>query len=266
MRRAGNWGAELALALEASELAVHLIRSSSSREILDMKAPNDYATEVDIAVERAVAIVLREKSPHPVQGEESSTEEESPTRWVVDPIDGTFNFVSSIPLVAFSIALLNDGRPVVAVVASIQSNEVFSATEGGGAFLNGSPLSTTREPIQTSAVLVGDFSSKSSPVWSNAARGRVIHALGESVGRVRMIGTAATDLAWVAAGRAVGSITFANHAWDVCAGILLVSEAGGTVLDGHGEPWDLTSDSVLAASSTATAESIAALSRSLASV
>ncbi len=248
------WADELGVALSAAQLAASLIRTSGARRVVNVKGVNDFASEVDLRVEEAVVRFLTSSSKYPVQGEEFTPKELSSSRWVVDPIDGTFNFVADVPIVAFNIALLVDGVPVVAVTSSVQSDEVFWATRGGGTFLNGQRVHVSENSVTDSVFLSGDFTVASFGPWASSRRTRAIVGLVGAVGRMRMVGSAATDLAWVAAGRASGSVLFSNRPWDACAGVLLVHEAGGVVTDALGEPWSLESDSVLSANSFDTSE------------
>lgn len=248
------WADELGVALSAAQLAVSLIRTSSSRRIVNVKGVNDFASEVDLRVEEAVKGFLVSSSRYPVQGEEFSSGEVAGSRWVVDPIDGTSNFVADIPLVAFNVALLVDGVPVVAVTSSVQYEEVFWATRGGGAFLNGRQIRVSDDSVGKSAVILGGMIPRGVSVWSASFRVRLVAALTGRVGHTRMLGTAATSLAWVAAGRVSACVEYSNLPWDTCAGALLVHEAGGVVLDARGEPWGLGSDSVVAVNSLDTAE------------
>jgi myo-inositol-1(or 4)-monophosphatase len=241
------WDKELNIALTAAKIALNVIQESSSKKIVTIKGRNDFATEVDVAVENAIIGYLQTYSNYPIQGEEGSPKENSATRWIIDPIDGTSNFISGIPIVAVTIALLHENRTVVGVIASVQSGELFSATLGGGAYVNGKRLVASEDNLNQVAVMTGSFTSYPDHPWGNDLRTKIIGKLGESSGRVRMIGTAATDLIWTASGWAGACLFFSNNPWDVCAGILMVQEAGGIVTDLEGNPWNINSRSVLAA-------------------
>ncbi|WP_129337370.1 inositol monophosphatase family protein [Cellulomonas endophytica] len=248
---------DLDLALRVARDAVRhglgMARTASSREVVVQKAVNDVATEVDRAVELAVRDLLVAGLPLPVQGEEHTPDETSPTRWVVDPIDGTSNYVVGLPLSAVNVALLVDGVPALGVTAALApaadgspGEDEVAAARGRGVW-RGEERLGVRGGLEGAAVTVGDVGWVPRGPWTPPLRAAVIGAVGQVAGRIRVVGSSALELAWVAAGRTAGAVLFGNKAWDVAAGVAQVREAGGVVLDAHGAEWSLASDSLLAA-------------------
>ncbi|WP_456846299.1 inositol monophosphatase family protein [Cellulomonas sp. P5_C6] len=250
------------LALRAVEAGLAVVRGTDDRAVLRLKGPNDLVTAVDLATEDAVVGTLRAGSSLPVQGEERSPRESAPDRWVVDPIDGTANFVAGLPLVACTLARLAEGDPVVGVTADVTTGEIVWAARGAGTWVRTGDgdvrVSTLDGPLDSLTVTVGDLSWTSVAPWPLDVRAKALREVAATVGKVRVVGTSATELAWVATGRTSASILFGNAAWDVVAGVVLVREAGGVVLDARGEPWSLESDSILAAATSEIAEAMVA--------
>ncbi|MET0789488.1 MAG: inositol monophosphatase [Cellulomonas sp.] len=259
------------LALRAVEAGLAVVRGADDRAVLRLKGPNDLVTAVDLATEDAVVRTLRDGSPLPVQGEEGSPGEDAPDRWVVDPIDGTANFVAGLPLVACTLARLAGGDPVVGVTADVTTGEIVWAARGAGTWrrtASGDVRTSTRGgALDSLPVTVGDLSWTSRAPWPLDVRAAALREVAATVGKVRVVGTSATELAWVATGRTSASMAFGNAAWDVVAGVVLVREAGGVVVDLRGEPWSLASDSILAAATPEIADAmVAAVARGLAAV
>lgn len=260
------------LALRAVEAGLAVVRGADDRAVLRLKGPNDLVTAVDLATEDAVVRTLQDGSPLPVQGEEGSPREDAPDRWVVDPIDGTANFVAGLPLVACTLARLAGGDPVVGVTADVTTGEVVWAARGAGTWRRTAGgddvrVSTGGGELDSLTVTVGDLSWTSIAPWPLDVRAAALREVAATVGKVRVVGTSATELAWVATGRTSASIAFGNAAWDVVAGVVLVREAGGVVVDLRGEPWSLASDSILAAATPEIADAmVAAVARGIAAV
>lgn len=248
--------AELAVAAVRAGLAA--IRAAHTRDVLTTKDhPADLLTATDLATEEAIRAVLA-ASNLPIQGEEGSPDLVAPDRWIVDPVDGTANFVADLPLVASNVALARGGTPVAGATAEVASGRVVWSALGHGTWEvpdGEAPLRarTHRGALATGCITVGDFSWTNAGPWPMARRARIATAVAGVVGRLRMVGSSATELSWVATGRTSAAILFGNHPWDTGAGALAVREAGGVVLDLHGEEWTFASDSVLAAASSADA-------------
>jgi myo-inositol-1(or 4)-monophosphatase len=218
---------ELEVALEAARAAAALLVSPPSR--VEHKGVVDLVTEVDRACEGAVREVLARHTPHiPVLGEEEGGSGAA-TRWVIDPLDGTTNFVHGFPAYAVSVGLEVESVPVVGVVIDAARGVEYAAATGQGATANGERIQVSREPLLGRALLATGFPYDRRERAAHYLRG-VQRALELSQG-VRRAGAASLDLALVAAGRLDGYWEFTLSPWDVCAGIVLVREAGGVVTD-----------------------------------
>jgi myo-inositol-1(or 4)-monophosphatase len=207
------------------------------------KGTGDYVTDADIASEHAIRQVL-EATRIPVLGEEAGGRT-SARYWVVDPLDGTTNFVHRFPAVGVSIALVVEGRPALGVVHAPLLGRTWVGWEGGGAWSGKEPLSVSARPVASAVVGTGF------PFRRKDNLPRYLEAFRRAFGRfedLRRPGAAALDLAWVAEGVFDGFFELGLGAWDVAAGALLIREAGGVVTDWTGDPdaW-LASGDVLAA-------------------
>jgi myo-inositol-1(or 4)-monophosphatase len=218
------------------------------RELID-KGDFGFATVVDVEIEQMVRAHLRERTPDvPFLGEEKGGAGlESEAVWVLDPIDGTANYADGSPLCAVSLALVSQGRPVLAVVEAPLLGERFVAAEGEGAFRNGKPMHVAAKEVGDPLVALSDFAFGRKHRDSNRLRIAVIEELARRSMRLRLHGSVALDLAWLAAGRMSATVALSNLPWDVCAGVLLIREAGGVVFDADGSPWGPNSRSTLAA-------------------
>ncbi len=164
--------------------------------------------------------------------------------WILDPLDGTVNFIHRVPHVAVSVALWEDGRPVVGVVHDVSRGEVFAAARGRGATLGGHPIGVTDTTDLGSGLVATGFpyDRRSQADNLGATIGRVL----KEVQGVRRFGSAALDLCWVAAGRYDAYWEYRLQPWDTAAGELIVEEAGGTVTDLTGAPYRPDAAGILA--------------------
>jgi myo-inositol-1(or 4)-monophosphatase len=209
------------------------------------KAPGDYVSEVDLRSEATVREALERDAP----GIDFFGEEGGGVRgelgWMVDPLDGTANFLHGFPVVAVSVALVEAGRPVVGVVHAPLLGETYGAASGCGAFRDGRALRVAQRPPERSICATGfPFKSKHRLEEYLAVFVPALRTLED----LRRAGAASLDLAWTAAGIFDGFFELGLGTWDVAAGGLLVQEAGGTVTDWKGDPgaW-LGSGDILAA-------------------
>ena len=154
--------------------------------------------------------------------------------WVIDPLDGTTNFINHIPLFAVAIARMENGVPTVAVIYDPVHDEMFAAEKGKGATLNGKPIRTTTRDVTRGALLIAGRGYRD---YDRIRHGRIIFALERKTPYFRRLGSAAIMLSSVAAGRADALILTGNKPWDTVAGSLLVEEAGGKVTDYCGKKW-----------------------------
>jgi myo-inositol-1(or 4)-monophosphatase len=227
---------ELAVALEAAAAASALLLARSGAERVRAKARADLVTEVDEASERAIVACIRAAFPgDTVVGEEfSGTAALAGRSWIIDPIDGTVNYGHGHPCTCVSIAFHDEAGPAVGVVSAPFLGETFHAVRGGGAFLGD-------RPIRVSAVTEGAETLQATGFPFKAGKGdpetyfRLVAEMVASTHGVRRAGAAALDLAYVAAGRLDGYWEIGLAPWDLAAGALLVTEAGGRVTGWPGD-------------------------------
>jgi myo-inositol-1(or 4)-monophosphatase len=234
--RAAPFHTELAAAREAAAAASALILARGGADEVREKGRADLVTAVDEAAERAIARVIQARFPGDrIVGEElSSRHVHAGRRWYVDPIDGTTNFVHGHPFVCVSIGFADDDGLGAAVVQAPLLGETFHATRGGGAFVNGRPMRVTATDDPARALLATGFPFKSGKGNLDAYMLLVADAV-RGTHDVRRAGSAALDLAFVAAGRVEGFFEIGLAPWDVAAGMLLVQEAGGRVTGWPGD-------------------------------
>jgi myo-inositol-1(or 4)-monophosphatase len=226
-----------AIAAAGAEIIVPGAETLETLEVMTKK-PNDFVSEIDRASERAIIAVLRAAFPdHAIMAEESGRSGTSEYTWIIDPLDGTTNFLHGLPHHCISIALRQGSEVVVGVILESMHDRLFTAVKGGGAFLNGRPMHVSaRQSFQHSLIGTGlpftDFS------YLDDYLGTLREIMQQATG-IRRAGAAALDLAFVAASWLDGYWETGLNAWDIAAGVLLVAEAGGTVSDFAGRPHDL---------------------------
>ena len=226
-----------------------ILRSSDNIGHLkvDQKGKNDYASEVDRMAEREIINIIKAAYPdHGILAEESGAHEGNDFVWVIDPLDGTTNFLHGFPQYAVSIALKYKGRIEVGVVYDPLRDELFTAKRGGGAMLNNRRLRVTNQTSLKGALLGTGFPFKTEQ-HMDAYIG-MFRALTTDSAGIRRAGAAALDLAYLAAGRLDGFWEIGLMEWDMAAGILLVKEAGGVITDFSFNDKYLESGNVIAAS------------------
>lgn len=247
----------LAAAMAAAREAGALIRGSLGRyESLETKASaHDLVTDVDRACEKLIADRLLNGFPgHAMLGEEGMAEgsrrhdrDADPSRvewlWVCDPIDGTTNFVHGIPACTVSIALAHYGEPVVGVVYDPGRDELFSAMKGHGAFLNGQPVRVRPEQQLQEALLSTGFPVRDDLRAINLAE---VIRVAPLCRNLRAFGSAALHLGYVSAGRLTGFWEHGLNPWDLAAGYVLVTEAGGRMTGLDGSPYTLATADFIA--------------------
>jgi len=202
---------------------------------IQKKQRNDFVTEVDRKAEAEIVAVLRKAYPdHAFMCEESGLigDANAEFQWVIDPLDGTTNFIHGLPHYSVSIALLQKNRLFQAVVYDPMRQELFTAGKGEGAFLDSKRLRVSRAGRLEDALLGSGFPYREGQDLDFYQR-TVRHYTERSAG-VRRLGSAALDLAYVAAGRLEGCWLTGLHSWDIAAGALIVREAGGLVNDFEG--------------------------------
>ncbi len=233
------------IAVDAAAAASEIIREGFARlaeiEVRE-KTPGDVATQVDALAEAVICKIIWRAFPcDTILGEEggeqlgpavNATVTESGYRWVIDPLDGTFNFVHGFPHCGVSVAVEVLGEIIVAIVANPFNNETFVARKGEGAYLNGRRLQVGVRTLLSDAlvgvVLPSAKSAQFDAVWKK------VELVARASGQIRRSGSAALDMAYVAAGRLDGFFVMSLRKWDIAAGALLVAEAGGAVSDLRG--------------------------------
>ncbi|GHA15912.1 inositol monophosphatase [Arenicella chitinivorans] len=219
--------------------------------VIEQKSLNDFVSEVDRHSEQVITAELHRHFPsHRILGEEYGVSGglESPYTWIIDPLDGTTNFLRGIPHFAVSIGLKHDDQLVLGVVYDPVKNELFSAELGRGAQMNGQTISVTNGGGLHGALLATGVPYSGDPLASlSAFTSTMTTLLAQQTSGIRRLGAAALDLAYVAAGRYDGFWESHLKPWDIAAGALLVTEAGGVVSDLAGRDNYLESGHVMAA-------------------
>jgi myo-inositol-1(or 4)-monophosphatase len=221
------------LARSAGTLIRQLL--TSPRQI-QSKGFRDVVTDADFAAQQLITNGLREQFPdHGFLAEEENPDlpSEGPVQWLIDPIDGTSNYSRGIPNFCVSIAALVNDKVVVGVIYDPMSDELFSARRQHGCTLNGVPIQTSNTPDLAEAILAIDLGRQHHiRQRSTETFLRLVH----NVRSLRMIGSSALTMAWVAAGRIDGHLSYQLSAWDIAAGSLLIQEAGGRITTADNQP------------------------------
>lgn len=241
------------IAVKAARRAGQIInRASNDIESLKVssKQPNDFVTEVDRAAEAAIIEVLQEAYPnYGILAEESGSTparngSDAEYQWIIDPLDGTTNFIHGLPQYAISIALARGNILEHAVVYDPNRNELFTASKGSGAFLNERRIRVSRRIRLNEALIGTGFPYREFDKMDLYLS--IFKELAEKTAGQRRPGAASLDLAYVACGRYDGFWEFGLAPWDMAAGALLISEAGGLVSDLRGEANYLETGNIIA--------------------
>ena len=239
-------------AVKAARKAGSIISRAASdldRLTVRAKGQKDYVSEVDHASEDAIISVLRDAYPdHGILAEESGRSDvKSEYVWVIDPLDGTTNFLHGFPQYCVSIGLLHKGVPTQAVIFDTNRNELFTATRGVGAYLNDRRIRVSKTERLELALMGTGFPFREVEHIEDYIR--MMRNIMLTTSGIRRPGAAALDLAWVAAGRIDGFWEIGLSPWDMAAGALLVREAGGLIGDLDGNDKFLDSGRVVASNS-----------------
>jgi myo-inositol-1(or 4)-monophosphatase len=243
----------LNIAIKAARRAGQVInRASNDLDLIKVatKQPNDYVTEVDKAAEAAIIETLQDAYPtYGILAEESGEtagkgNRDTEYQWIIDPLDGTTNFIHGLPQYAISIALAKEGVVEQAVVFDPNRNELFTATKGSGAFLNERRIRVSRRTKLGEALIGTGFPYRMFDKIDLYLA--IFKELAQKTAGQRRPGAAALDLAYVACGRYDGFWEFGLAPWDMAAGSLLISEAGGLVSDLRGDTNYLETGNVIA--------------------
>lgn len=229
----------LQVGVAAARRAGDILKDWAGRFTITEKSPANLVTEADFAAQTAIHALIHECFPlHNFLGEEglAETNSDSPWRWVIDPLDGTSNYVHGFPYYAVNIAAEFGNELMIGVTFDPNRDELFTAARGRGAFVNGQPLRPTRVRELRDAMVVASLPVACRP--EHRAVQQLLTVM-PHVQTVQRTGSAALNLAYVAAGRMDAFWSGSLKPWDMAAGILLVQEAGGRVTRMHGEPIDI---------------------------
>ena len=246
---------------------VELLRGTHEVDVLHLHPP-DVVTEADHLSEALILDAIRQRHPTDAllaeeTGEHRSAAGEAPTAgrgrvWIVDPLDGTVNFIHGIPHVSVSVALWVDGQPSLGVIEDVTRHEEFIAQQGKGATMDTDSIKVSPESILKQAMIATGFSYDRNLHGEAYAKN-----LGQVLTRVqgiRRLGSAALDLAWVACGRYDGYWEFGISPWDSGAGVLMITEAGGTVTNHLGKAYRLDDPGIVASNGGIHEDLVAAVS------
>jgi myo-inositol-1(or 4)-monophosphatase len=235
-------------AVQAAQAGGAVLQEWIGRFSVREKSRANLVTEADEASQSVIVDSLKRQFPnHGFLAEENldqSTGDDQP-RWIIDPLDGTSNYVHGFPYYAVSIALYAAGRLQTGVIFDPTRNETFSAVAGGGAYLGQQKLTTSGAEDLADAMAMASLPIAAPP--EDPAIRRFLQGLGK-LQTVQRSGSAALNLAYVAAGRIDAFWSSSLHAWDVAAGVLLIQEAGGSITGLKGDAIDIFQPSLLAAS------------------
>jgi myo-inositol-1(or 4)-monophosphatase len=212
-------------------------RRTFSYNKAEVKGLNDLVSYVDKSSEQQLVDLLSGLLPEAgFVTEEDTRNEKKEYNWIIDPLDGTTNFIHGIPCYAVSIALEHEGDVILGVVYEVAHDECFSAYKGGGAFMNGKAIAVSERKNLSESLIATGF-----PIYNFSRLDAYLKALTQlmkSTHGLRRIGSAATDLCYVACGRVDAYFEYNLNAWDVAAGALIVKEAGGNICDfSKGNNW-----------------------------
>ncbi|WP_428236754.1 inositol monophosphatase family protein [Gracilimonas sp.] len=233
-----NYSKELEVAKQAAKEAATIIREYAGKTSFDvkLKGKNDLVTDADVNSEKRIIKVIEEAFPDDhILAEESQAKASIPEGriWIIDPIDGTTNFAHSFPVYCVSIALWENRQPKVGLVYEVANDELFTATEGGGAYLNEERIWISQNEDPSSSLIGTGFPYNNLNLVDNYLK--LFKRMMEKTHGVRRPGSAAWDLCNVACGRFEGFYEYGLSAWDVAAGVLIIKEAGGVITDWKGE-------------------------------
>lgn len=243
----------LNIAIEAARVAGNIIVRAMNR--LDTikiseKRPNDFVTEVDQRVEQEIIAIIKRAYPsHGILAEESGEAPGDDYQWIIDPIDGTRNFIHGFPHFAVSIAVTYKNKIEHGLIYDPIRQELFTASRGKGAHLNDHRIRVSTRKHLAEALFGTGFAYRHSNK-NNPLPGKILRAILPLCGDIRRAGAATLDLAYVACGRLDGFWELGLRKWDIAAGILLIKEAGGMVCDPYGGEDYFKTGNIVAANPT----------------
>ncbi|XP_072112273.1 inositol monophosphatase 1 [Mobula birostris] len=251
----------VAVARKAGAVICEALKNEKTVQI--KSSPADLVTETDQYVEKMILGTLKEKFPsHSFIGEESVADgaasilTDNPT-WIIDPVDGTTNFVHRFPFVAVSIGFYVNKQSEIGVIYRCVEDKMYTARRGQGAFCNGHQLCVSKQENISKALIVTELGSNRTPEIVKTVLSNMEKLISIPSHGIRALGSAAINMCMVASGGADAYYEMGIHCWDMAAAALIVTEAGGVVVDISGGTFDLMSRRVIAASTKAIAERIA---------
>ncbi len=240
--------AYLAVAKKAALAAGRLLMGSYgklSRSQIHLKSKNDFVTELDRKSEKLITSMIRRSFPrHAIQGEEGGMAKGDDALWIIDPLDGTANYIHQFPMFSVSIGVMAGGKLQAGVIYDPLHRELFSAVRGKGAYLNGNKIRVSGVPRLADAMMVTGIPFRARGRFDEYMR--TFRQISLASAGMRRGGSAALDLAYVACGRLDGFWEINLSPWDIAAGALIIQEAGGKVTDMWGGAGYLESGDILA--------------------
>jgi myo-inositol-1(or 4)-monophosphatase len=240
------------IAVDAARAAGNImVRAAQRLDILKIteKRPNDFVTDIDTKVEQEIISIIKKAYPtHSIVGEESGATAGMPNdyQWIIDPIDGTRNFIHGFPYFAVSIAIAHKNKIEHGVIYDPMRQELFIASRGRGAYLNERRIRVSQRKKIEDCLFGTGFAYRHTDK-ENAQAKHILQTILPLAGDIRRAGAAALDLAYVACGRLDGFWEMGLHLWDIAAGVLLVKEAGGMICDPNGGEGYMETGNVIAA-------------------
>jgi len=234
----------------AKEAGDIIIESMKTRKIIDYKGADNFLTDTDLKAEKKILSIIKEKFPnHSFLTEEGLAKKTvSEHLWVIDPLDGTTNFFHSFPHFSVSIAHLFKGKVDLGIIFDPVKKELFYAENGKGSYLNNKKIVVSNTAKLTDALLVSGFAYERGEVMRRNLK-NIEKFFDTEVNGIRRTGSAALDLCYVACGRADGFWEFGLKPWDIAAGSLIVTEAGGKITGIKGEEYHLMMVDIIASNS-----------------
>jgi myo-inositol-1(or 4)-monophosphatase len=238
---------ELSIAIYAAKMAGKLITQQIKRKkIVGYKSKVDFVTNVDKNSEKLITSILRRNFPEYGILAEEGTRIERENIWIIDPLDGTTNFMHNYPFFCVSIALVENGKQKLGVVYDPIRKEMFYAFIGKGAFLNGKKITVSDTKRLEDSLLVTGFYYERGDIMNKTLK-KMEEFLSRGVHGVRRDGSAALDLCYIACGRYDGYWEYVLNPWDFAAGSLIAKEAGAIVTDTQGKELEMKKSSILVA-------------------
>lgn len=242
------------IAVQAARSAGNIIMRAYSRPdkmSIREKSPHDFTTDVDERAEKSIVQIIQKAYPdHSILCEESGLIQSGDSQWIIDPLDGTRNFIHGFPHFAISIAFQHKNRIEHGIIYDPVRQELFTASRGRGAQLNGTRIRVSTKKNLSDCLLATGFAFRHQGLSHQALPKRIFQSILDLTQDIRRTGSAALDLAYVAAGRLDGFWEFGLHPWDFAAGVLLIKEAGGLASDPLGGEDFWNTGQVVAANAT----------------